>query len=159
MKTRSKNSWKAGMTLVEIMVSIVILAVLAIGGASAAHMSRRTIVVQRNRREALGIAHKRLERLRAIHYDDLAPTTLDYTEYYVVENLSGDLLVQDSDPDETVVIHGLDIPIETRLQYVDVDGGAVSFDGMFLSVSVGYHEKETDRVELETFYANSGEFE
>ena len=159
MKTRSKNSWKAGMTLVEIMVSIVILAVLAIGGASAAHMSRRTIIVQRNRREALGIAHKRLEQLRAFRYEDLAPTTLDYTTYYVVENLSGALLVQTSDPDETVVIHGLDVPIETKLQYVDVDGGAVPFAGLFLSVSVGYHEKAADRVELETFYANSGEFE
>ncbi len=156
MKTKRNND---GMTLVEVVVSIVILAVLAIGGASSAHMSRRTIVVQRNRREALGLAHERLERLRAIHYNVLAPTTLDYTSYYVSDDGSGGLVVQAADPGETVVIHGLDVPIETRLQYADIDGGTVSFDGLLLSVSVGYHQKESDRVELETFYANSGDYE
>ena len=160
MKAKKRYDNKCdGLTLVEIVVSILILAILAVGGASAAHMSRRTIVIQRNRREAIGIAHDRLEHLRAIHYVDLAPVALDFTEYYVSEDASGSLVVEVSDPSETAIIRDHEVPIETRLQYVDIDGGAVSFDGLRLMVSVAYHVKDTDRVEMETFYANDGESE
>lgn len=157
MKTQRINKTGSGMTLIEIMVAIVILSILAVGGAAAAHMSRRTIIIQRNRREAIGRAHHRLEMLRAAKYSQLAPATLDYTSYYVATNIAGTLIVQASDPGQTDTVGGLVVPVETRLQYVDIDGGALSFDGLRLYVSVGYHPDPDDKVELETFYANDGE--
>ena len=157
MNAKQQNSHRDGMTLVEIIMAILVLAILAVCGATAAHMSRRTVIIQRNRREAIGVAHRMLETLRATRYSSLAPSTLDYTPYYGLTNSAGAVVLQTLDPHETVSIGGIDVPIETRVQYVDIDGGEVSFDGLILDVSVGYHSDPNDRVALQTFYANDGE--
>ena len=115
-------------------------------------------MIQNHKREALGWANRRMDSIRAAYYPSIAPATLNYTQYYVTTNSAGKIVVQANNPNEGLIINGHSVPIETRLQYADIDEGAASFDGLIIKVSAGYNfMKPGDRVELESFYGDDGQ--
>ncbi len=61
----------AGFTLLEIMVAILLLAVLAIGGAAALYRTGGSIQAQGNKRIAVELANKVLEEEKATPYLDI----------------------------------------------------------------------------------------
>ncbi len=82
---------KSGSTLVEVMVSIVILAVIAIAGAAYIAQANTTVFIHRNRLSALATANGQLEELRGLLFGSLSapPHTDTSTYYYVKRNSPG----------------------------------------------------------------------
>jgi len=66
-----KTCRKAGFSLVEIMVSILILVVLALGGSAVLYQTGGDIQVVGNKRVALELAKIEMEGLLAANYDTL----------------------------------------------------------------------------------------
>lgn len=65
MKSNLKTKRQAlGFTLVEVMFSMLILTVLALGGGAALSHSGRIVAIQKNKRVAIEVANRHLERLR-----------------------------------------------------------------------------------------------
>ena len=75
---------RAGQSLVEVMVAIVVLATVAVGMGAFLSMNRSALSLQRNRRVALELANARLEELRATTFSSLVgmlPAT-NYNTFY-----------------------------------------------------------------------------
>lgn len=66
---------KAGSTLVEVMFSCLILAIIAIAGAAYLAQGRSVVVIQKDRRTALEVANSRLEEVRGKSFDTLKNLT------------------------------------------------------------------------------------
>lgn len=62
---------KRGFTLVEIMISILVLTVLVVGGAAALYHTGGGIQRQQNKREAIVAANSELEKLWSTTYTEL----------------------------------------------------------------------------------------
>jgi len=151
--SHSEGRRKTGATLVEVVMAGLLLALLAVAGGAYLYHSRATIAAQRDKRAALDAANSMLEAVRASNYDDVKPPDPpDYGMYYLSVQ-GGAWFHSTSDPGDTVVINGKNLPRETTVQYVDVDGGAPSYDCLRLIVNVGYRLNSADRVALETLYA------
>lgn len=140
---------RAGTSVVEIMIASVVLAVLALGAAASIEKTRVGTTQQRNRRTALEMANSRLEQLRQAAYTQVRPASQNYNVYYL-SNTGGTWSSFSTDPNEQVVLYGNSRPMRTQVQYVDVDGGAASYDGLKLTVRVQYLASSEAFVELET---------
>ncbi len=148
----SRNA-RAGSSLVETMVAIVVLAVIALAGAAYLYHARGDIYNARNKRIAQEAASQRLELVRATPYSRVAPTNLTYSIHYLSRQ-GTNWVHSSSDPGETIQINYRTLPITTTVQYVDADGVAPSsYDYLRLTTSVGYRSGSAERVRLETFYA------
>jgi Tfp pilus assembly protein PilV len=103
MQAIALHNRQRGTTLVEIVVSCVILAVLAIAGMTALCETGAGLAIQKNRRIALGIANSRLEELRTVPY--IALTALISKNYNTnaIGKVSGQFALL---PSETVSIGG-----------------------------------------------------
>ncbi len=144
---------RAGVTLVEIMIGMVIVAVIVLGAASFMSLGGSELARDRTRRAALAAAIDRLERMRLAAYADIAPAGEDYDLHYL--SLSGtNWVMTGSDPGETVSLYGRAAPIRTTVQYIDVDGGAVPYGALLARVAVGFDAVDPSRVvDLETVVA------
>ena len=71
-----KTKHKSGFSLIEIMVSVIILVVLALGGAAVMYRTGGDIQRQQNKREALVVANRVLEGLWNTTYADLGASPL-----------------------------------------------------------------------------------
>lgn len=140
---------RSGTSLVEVMVAVVLLAVLAIGGAASLHLARSQMVSQRNHRMALEVAGGRLEALRAAAYTQVTPLVQNYVANFV-DLMTGAWRVSAADPGETVSIGGRARPMVTTVTYVDADAGSASYDLLRFRVSVQYGTRTQDVVRLET---------
>lgn len=147
------SSWRgsrSGATLIEILVACLILAVVAVGTAACLSLSQGATAVQRNRRTAMELANSRLEELRAASYDSIKPSQ-NYSVYYITRQASGTWTTPTTtDPGETVSVNGATKPITTKVQFVDADGGAATYDCLRLTVTVQYGRNASDGVTLET---------
>ena len=143
---------RRGSTLVEAMVASLLLAVLAVGGAAFITHARTDVLEGRSGRVALNEADRRLEELRTTPFGAVKPPVEDYNTYYVLAT-NETWLVSATDPGETVTVNSLDLPITTTVQYVDIDGGADSYDVLLATVGVGIRPTLQDRVVLETYLA------
>jgi len=151
----------SGTTLVEVMISMVIILVLVVGGAAFIYYASRDIGFERNRVVALQVANSRLEELRADLYAKIIPQDLDgnlyynYNLYYINYDVNNKKWVFNSiDPNDTVSINKLsNLPITTTVQYVDVEpaDAIVSYDYVHVTVSVAYRLGSSDIVKLETY--------
>jgi len=92
METNSKS----GFSLVEIMVAVLILTVLALGGAAILYRAGGTVAIQNGKRAAISAANRRLEQLSTVPYADIASSGYINRFNNVVA----------SEPDETVTING-----------------------------------------------------
>ena len=140
---------RAGGTLVEVMVSSLLLAIIAVGSGSYLAHARAQVLHARNQRVALEALNQQLERVRAADYDDIKPTALNYGALFL--RRSGTNWVHSSsDPGDTVDLNGLTFPMQTTVQYLDVDGGAASYDYVQVRVQAESRANATDPVFLET---------
>lgn len=141
---------RRGSTLVEAMVASLLLAVLAVGGAAYMTHARTDVLEGRSARVALDEANRRLEQLRVAPFGAVKPPLEDYNTYYLLAS-NGTWIASATDPAETVIMNSLELPITTTVQYVDIDGGANSYDIVRAAVHVGIRPTLADRVTLETF--------
>ena len=137
----------SGLSLIDVSLSTVLLVILALAANAYLYHSGAVNAVQRNRRAALGFANARLEELRTTNYRNVMPPAEDYRVYHVNQALTA---VSGEDPNEEANINGIAMPVATRTRFVDIDGGADSYDGVRLSVSVRYRPGGEENVTLET---------
>lgn len=91
MKTKNK----AGFSLIEIMVSALLLSVLALGGASALYHTGAVIQNQEQKRMAVDQAMERLELVKRTRYSIMKPENFSPQIYYYVDD--GDDLLEDDE--------------------------------------------------------------
>ncbi|MEI8122338.1 MAG: type II secretion system protein [bacterium] len=140
---------KSGSTLVEVMVSIVILAILALVGGAYLVQSASNVDTQRNRLAALATAHRCLEEWRGTSWGtitNLMPKPRSgVTNYFRRTGLcswaSGSI---------NVTNNNVVMPVTNALSYIDADGGTTSYDCVQVTVSVTYPGKPADTVSLQT---------
>jgi len=135
-----------GTTLVEILVSCVLLAVLAIAGMTALCETGGGLAIQKNRRIALGLANSRLEELRTVPYTALTALISKNYNTNSIGKVGGQFTLS---PGETVSICGKPMSMTTTIQYADVDGGTSTYDYLRMTSSVQYHGAN-DQVTLQT---------
>ena len=107
---------KAGFSLVEIMISILILAILALGGSAMMHRAGSGILVQGKKKVALELADLRLEVARAQFYYDIAEDYGAGNEIYLSDT-DGDGIMEISDSKvlETITLAGIDYTLFTEV--------------------------------------------
>ncbi len=151
-RIQSPCAGKTGSTLIEVMLSCVILAIIAVAGAEYIYRGQSTLVVQKNRRIALEVANSRLEEIRATPYYTLTNflTVGSYTPVTVLR--SNNTFWARSG--EKVSIGGAQVSMTNTLEYKD-DGsvGGNSYDAIKATVSVGYKSGLNDQVILQTWKA------
>jgi len=147
------SSNKRGDTLVEVMMAILIISIVAVGGAAFLYYSSAEIAIDSNRRIALEIANARLEDLRAAGFGIISPEQ-DFDVYYITGQ-GVNWLLSDNDPEEIVSVNNLDMPIVTTIQYVDDNEADMidSYDYLNVSVIVGYRQNTGEAVTLNTYIA------
>ncbi|MBU4460839.1 MAG: hypothetical protein KJ579_09755 [Verrucomicrobia bacterium] len=144
---RRLRSSRRGSTLVEVIWTCVILAVIALAAGAFVSLSSGTVSVTRNHRLGLEAANSRLEDIRSAGFDAVKPETLSYTTNYL--SWSGSAWVRTlTDPGEVLTILGQSYPIVTSLCYVDINGGSASYDVLYVSVYVKYRKNEPNTVRL-----------
>lgn len=145
--SRRPRSGRRGSTLVEVIWTCVILAVITLAAGAFVSLSSGTVSVTRNHRLGLEAANSRLEDLRSAGFDAVKPLTLSFTTNYL--SWSGSAWVRTlTDPGEVLTILGQSYPIITSLCYVDIDGGSPSYDVLYVSVLVKYRKNEPNTVRL-----------
>ena len=143
-------------TLVEVMASITILAVLAIGVGGYLAYSRALLSQQRDRRVALEIAGASLEELRSVPCDQLIrymPRTA--SPFYPFK--SGGCWTGDASPRcEARTVNTAPATLTTYLQF-DPNGTngwtTNPYDHVVLSAIVTCGIRTTNRILLQTYYA------
>ena len=140
---------KSGATIVEVALAILLFSILAITAGAALHHARGLVAVQKARRAALDVANGRLESLRGAAYENIRPTLNNYSIYYVSFS-GGAWSVSTTDPGETAAINGVQRPLISTVQYVDTDGGSVSYDAVQVTVSVQFTASAKDVVVIRT---------
>lgn len=138
---------RRGTTLIEILWACLILAVIAVAAGSFVSLSGGLVSVTRNHRIALEAANSRLEDIRASGFDAVKPSTQTYATNYISRSGSS-WQVTSSNPNEVLWIQGHNYPINTTVQYIDIDGGSASYDVLRITVSVLYRKNEPNRVQL-----------
>ena len=101
-----KKNHKAGFSLIEIMVSALLLAVLAVGGASVLYHTGAGVQVQGNKRIAMEYARSRIEASKLADYfvlrnqapDD--PVSVSTTVNGVALGITTDIILHGDDPDD-----------------------------------------------------------
>lgn len=150
MQPQAARRSKQGTTFVEVILAAFILSILAVGGAAYLTHARGETLTQRNKRVALETANQRLEELRTSSYDEIKPLLEDYDVHYL-EKQGSTWNQSDTDPGETVTLNGLGLPIQTTVQYMDADGGAQTYDYIYLTARVGFRAGKAETISLETY--------
>jgi prepilin-type N-terminal cleavage/methylation domain-containing protein len=90
MKCRAKS----GFSLIEIMVATLVLAVLAVGGATALYHTGAVIQNQEQKRMAVDQAMSRVELLKRAKYSLLAPNDFNYNTTRYIVDIDQDEIIQ-----------------------------------------------------------------
>ncbi len=117
-----------GSTLIEVMVSVVILAMLSITGAAYLGQANSVMAIQRNRMSALATANGFVEEIHATDWwgsamtnrlpspKSYATNTIQRTGVCTWANVSAGVT-------GTVTNNGINMPVSTTVYYIDADGG------------------------------------
>jgi type II secretory pathway pseudopilin PulG len=143
----------AGSTLIEILVAALILAILALGGGAYLYHAQLQLSLAQDERVALQTAIGRIEDLEATPYNAITNSFAVGTNVFYLDKLTGAWSASATNRGETVVINGPSRPITTTAQFVDADGGSLSYDCLRVSVSVGFNRKSADAITLRTVLA------
>ncbi len=119
---------RRGMTLVEVMIAMVILAFLVLGGSSFMTNSRKSILLQGRKRIATEIANARMEEIRAMPVV-AAPGHFSITNYvrwsasappviYVTKTAGAWAFSTNTVTLEVVDLNGFQYKLRTRVRYV-----------------------------------------
>jgi len=154
MKVDRSRSTRHGASLVETMFAILLLTILALAGASYLYHAKAQIGRQRTRRAVLEAVNGRLEAIRALHYDLARPQAFiqDYAVYHL-SRLGTNWVHSATDPLETMVVNGITLPVSSTVQFMDLDGGVLSYDYIKVAAGAGFRSGTSDRLMLESYYA------
>lgn len=137
MNIREAN--RAGFSLLEVMVALLVLGVLAIGGASMIMRTGETVARQRLKRVAIEAANRRIEEVRATYNYDINALPPDglYLVHNVVSNDLYTFVPRDGDVNETIeIIQGVKMPIITKVMPVPIPATAYFTNATCLEIGV-----------------------
>lgn len=143
---------RQGTTLIEAMASIAILSIVALGTAAFISHAQARTVLQSFRFTALQQATARLEQIRRATGSTIAPTTQNYSVWYL-DYMTGAPRLSTANPGETVSIGGQLRPMATTVQYMDPTGGATLFVCLRIRVQIQCGREPDETVTLETIEA------
>ena len=148
---------KAGFSLIEVMIAMLLLAILVIGTVAIATHSGETIAVQGIRREAIAAAHRRMEEVRSELYTHFLTVKVNNInigdEWIYLSYADTTFLRSKDDPEETVVVHGASRAIRTRVRFVAAAEGNYA-TAQCLEIDVTVETGAGGDVVLRSFYAN-----
>jgi len=121
---------KSAFTLVEIMLSMVILAILALTGSAVSTYLGTGNSVLNQRRIALHHASRRLEQVLKLPYNDIRPQ--NNNQEYINSNNK----IVAGHPHETIFINGFDRPISTTVRRINK--GTPEIEYLEITTSVEY---------------------
>jgi len=147
-RSHHRRCLRTGTTLIETMVSVIILAVIALGSAASLRYSQSLTNLQRNHRLAMEKANGRLDELRAATFTDISPTN-NYAVYFL-DRITGSWRISTANRGETFLLGGQPHAMTTTIQYVDINGSGSSFACLRINVRAQYGSKTGDVVVLET---------
>jgi prepilin-type N-terminal cleavage/methylation domain-containing protein len=152
--TGGRERGRSGVTIVEVMIAMIVLAIMAIGGAAFLFHSRATISAQGRKRQALEISNARLERIRATPVNVItnALRADNFTLHYLSEDGAGGWNVGVVPNTETVTVDGHAYSLETTAVYRDLDGGPASYDYLEIAAKTTHGRAPQDFVQLKTYY-------
>ena len=127
MKTTSGS---AGFTLVEILLTITILAILALAGSAVSATLGTGIFKQNHRCIALHQASRRMEQVVRIPYAQIRPQNSN--QAYINSNNR----IVAGHPHETIFINGYDRPISTTVKLIEE--GAIGIEYLEITTRVEY---------------------
>ena len=140
---------RRGTTLVEVLLSVLIIGILAVAGVSYMAHAGAESGRQRLRRVALEVADGRMEDLRGAKYDHVKPTAHDYNLRYLRKS-GASWLQSSSNPAETTNVNHHVYPITTTVRYLDIDGGTSTYDYVQVTVTVGSATEIAGQIILES---------
>lgn len=154
MKTSASGPNREAASLVETLIALLLLTILALAGGAYLYHAKAQIAQQRTRRAVLETVNGRLEAIRALHYELAKPQTAapDYNVYYL-SRPGTNWVHSATDPQETVVVNGLTLPLSSTVQFMDLDSGLPSYDYIRITAGAGYRLGTDDRLRLESYYA------
>jgi len=108
---------KSGFSLIEVLLAILILAVLAVGGAAVIFQTSDGIRVEANKRMALEVANRRLETLLKQPYLAIRPNVFDVDDQYYLTDLNNDdvLELKNGKTTELINFGGRNYTMETKV--------------------------------------------
>ena len=121
----SKNKNKTGFSLVEIMVSVLVLVVLALGGAAVMYQTGGGIQRQQNKREALVAANSIMEGVWNRSYESLradSGSTTSTNEVVNGINMAGSLVISAETNDVDVNPY---IELQAEIDHLDAETDVV----------------------------------
>ena len=127
---------KAGFSLVEIMVSAVLLAVLAAGGAATIYHTGISVQDQEVKRMAVDQAMERMELVKRTRYPFLQPPSTNDVVYYFVDNDQDDLLENGELTASLIPETAKRFSMITRLTHIPLN--ALETEHVMVDVSVTY---------------------
>lgn len=114
---KNRRSKQLGFSLVEVMVAVLILTIVAMGGAALMQRAGSTVAIQKNKRAAITAATRRLEQLRTEPYENLDGGKKD--EWYIRGPFKdGSFGVVSKKPTQTISINGVKRPIYVKAKKV-----------------------------------------
>ena len=141
---------KKGSTLIEVILTVIILSIFIIAGASFNIYASLWIGMYENKAQALQVANNRLEELEAFLpniWSDPVPSP-PYPIYYISQNGTS-WAISGNNPGETVNINGVSMPITTTAQWVDVTPGVPAY--IAINVTVRYKRNPNQDLALQTY--------
>jgi prepilin-type N-terminal cleavage/methylation domain-containing protein len=152
---------KSGFTLIEVLISALIIGILVIGGAAALHHAGSSVAINGKKRIALAIANQRMELARANPYIAIAPGKYDEDDTYFLIPSKTDpntLVVSVDDSFRTIKVGDITYKMRTKVLRHSKNAGTIGFDteALQITVSVEYRSSTGDRVELTTLLLPPG---
>lgn len=111
MKTSLNTKGKKGFSLVEVMIAVLLLTIMALGGAAFMQRAGSTVTIQKSKRAAIIAASRRLEQLRTEPFDNINDSPVGALWY-----IDGANNVVTDKPAETVSINGRQRPFYVEIQ-------------------------------------------
>ncbi len=149
---------RAGLTLVEVLVGILLLSIIAVGTAAYLYHARATMETVNRRKAATQLAAARLEQLRATPYDlfAIAMGAPSFDWRYLSNRADRVWAVYGSDPGEVLRVGSTDYPLTTRVRYRDRNGAGTTFDYLEFDVEVSYRPGvASSAVNVRSYFAPS----
>lgn len=158
-----KNS--RGVTLIEILISIVLIVIASVAAFGAFSYGKGHIVRQGNARAAYEQTRGRLDQLMAAKIGDIKP--IDGSLYWIAPSFGTPpwtlTLGSAAPPADNVSVNGVTRPIRTTVQWIDdpsAGTGTTVLDVLVFSAKVWYEPGNTDdnfnRAEIRTLRPSSG---
>jgi prepilin-type N-terminal cleavage/methylation domain-containing protein len=113
-----RKTRRAGLSLIEVMIAIVVLAVLVVGSSSFMYHTRATLAHEGRKRIAMEIANARLEEIRALPTATITNLVPRTGIHHLTRNAAGGWALDATAP-ENVTRNGVTYKLNTQISHVD----------------------------------------